>query len=136
MAGSYRYDWDWRPHYRPGPRWGGGYESEFHHGPAYGRGVRHRGLGPRRPFHAAAPLEYDVDYHIHRQRPTRRRHYDTRFAAPSHRRAREPHRPWTGDWRPDAWWHAIGPEPRADYDWAYAARRPERYGWTGETGRG
>lgn len=61
---------------------------------------------------------------------------DTLWAAPANRRRREPRRPWTGDWNPDEWWHAIGPEPRADYDWAYESRRPERYGWTGETGRG
>jgi hypothetical protein len=61
---------------------------------------------------------------------------DTRWAAPSHRRRREPRGPWSRAWRPDEWWHSIGPEPRADYDWAYEARRPERYGWTGETGRG
>lgn len=61
---------------------------------------------------------------------------DTRWAAPSHRRRRAYHGPWRRAWRPDEWWHAIGPEPRADYDWAYEARRPERYGWTGETGRG
>lgn len=37
--------------------------------------------------------------------------------------------------RRERWWYAIGPERRMDYDWAYSARRPERYGWTGETGR-
>jgi len=36
---------------------------------------------------------------------------------------------------PEEWWHAVGPEPRADYDWHYSAGRPERYGWSGETGR-
>ena len=37
--------------------------------------------------------------------------------------------------RRERWWYAIGPERRMDYDWAYSARRPELYGWTGETGR-
>jgi hypothetical protein len=64
------------------------------------------------------------------------RERDALWAIPSHRRRREPRGPWERGWRPDAWWHAIGPEPRADYDWAYKADRPERYGWTGETGRG
>lgn len=40
---------------------------------------------------------------------------DPLWATPSHRRRREPRRPWTGDWNPDEWWHVIGPERRADY---------------------
>ncbi|HEX7119270.1 MAG TPA: hypothetical protein VF212_10805 [Longimicrobiales bacterium] len=35
----------------------------------------------------------------------------------------------------ERWWHAIGPERREDYDWAFGGLRPARYGWTGETGR-
>jgi hypothetical protein len=71
-----------------------------------------------------------------RQRGAGRRELDARWAAPSHRRARGLRRPWEREWRPDRSWHPAGEEPRIDYDWAYGARRPDRYGWTGETGRG
>lgn len=75
--------------------------------------------------------------------------YAEEYAAPyaDEYTARRPHRPrrWRRGrpvsasevprGRVERWWYAIGPERRQDYAWVYGARRPERYGWTGETGR-
>jgi len=46
-------------------------------------------------------------------------------------RRRRQARGWPG---PERWWHAVGPERRQDYDWAFNAGPPGRYGWPGETG--
>jgi hypothetical protein len=64
------------------------------------------------------------------------REFDARWASPEHRRTREQRRPWEAGWRPELTWRGAGREPHADYDWVYGARRPDPYGWTGETGRG
>lgn len=144
MMSRNRYDRD-RPHYRRAAPWGGRYDRDY--APTYARdydGGRYDHEYRRAPRHSAS-LGYEGDFDLHRHHDRPRdldfgrdigRDTDARWATPSHRRRREPRGPWRRAWQPDEWWHAIGPEPRADYDWAYEARRPERYGWTGETGRG
>lgn len=144
MTSARGYDREWRPrhypaHY-PAPRRFGEYDAGYRgRGPGgrwYDREYYRSGGAPRRRLYRAGEYgAYDVAYRQNRRRFAPPRH-DPYFAAPSHRRAREPRRPWPGYWNPEEWWYAIGPEPLADYDWAYSARRPERYGWTGETGRG
>lgn len=54
------------------------------------------------------------------------------YGPPPERRGRRGRSGWPSA---EQWRHAIGPERREDYDWAYNAGRPERYGWTGRTGR-
>lgn len=60
--------------------------------------------------------------------------YDSEYRPPPphRRRGRRGQVGWPAAGR---WRHAIGPERREDYDWAYNAGRPEWYGWTGRTGR-
>lgn len=118
-----------------------------------------RGRGwPRRWGRPRARYPYGGEYRAMPRRRHRRRHPlpppghgylynpwqgavypapDLTWGEPSYRRGRNRYGPWRPNWRPDeAWWHNIGPEPRADYDWAYGGGPPERYGWPGETGRG
>jgi hypothetical protein len=151
MTGRNRYDRDWPSRHRPAHR-GDRYTRDYDRAGrdrrdcdganprarASGGYARESGYAAqeyhRPPRHSAPPLYSDEFRH---PRPSAaEREADALWAAPSHRRRREPRGPWERGWRPHGWWHAIGPEPRADYDWAYEARRPERYGWTGETGRG
>jgi len=145
MTSARGYDWEWRPRGPSAPRRiegrgvGAGYRGRGRGGEWYDREYRYRprsGGAPRRRLDRGEEYgSYDVVYRPYGRRPAPSYH-DPYFAAPSHRRAREPRRPWPVHWHPEAWWYAIGPEPLADYDWAYGSGRPERYGWTGETGRG
>lgn len=148
MMSRNRYDRD-RPHHRRAAPWGGRnthdydrgarYHREYDGGHPRARAYRYTGPEYRHAARHSASLGYEGDFEFNRHHDRPREIEttpDARWATPSHRRRREPRGPWRRAWQPDEWWHAIGPEPRADYDWAYEARRPERYGWTGETGRG
>jgi hypothetical protein len=155
-GGRYTHEYDRGARYRR--EYDGGHRRAHesgYTGPEY-RHTRESGYAAdeyRRPARSSAPALYTDDFRSqypstsHRAAAPRQQNdyayppasasdTDTRWAAPSHRRRREHRGPWRRGWQPEEWWHAIGPEPRADYDWAYEARRPERYGWTGETGRG
>ncbi len=125
---------EWGPERRE-PGWR---EREWHRPaerPWYTKGIE-RAERPRPA--AGAPrvvawyeYDYDYDFRPHRVVPSRvRDRYRPRPGRERYVPASEVPRG-----RPERWWYAIGPERREDYDWAYSARRPERYGWTGETGR-
>jgi hypothetical protein len=118
---GYDRDWPERRGLRGGtPR----YERDYRSAPRYEPRYSERGAQARRRHHHRPP-----EWRLHPER-------DAEWARPSHRRAMEGHHPWHREWVPrPEWWHAVGPEPRSDYDWMYGAGNPDRYGWTGETGR-
>lgn len=148
---------------RAGYGWEYGYERpvrnarEYEHRGRCARGHEHRGRYARgHERRGRYPREYDARSRYLRECERRARYTPARGTARLEppRRAGRPRRrgrpseprPWRrrhvvparelpGGRGDERWWHAIGPERRQDYDWAFRAGRPERYGWTGEVGR-